>query len=174
MAEHPPRGRVRSRAIARGRSLAVGRFPLSPSGHRGPMPTAIITAGDSGIGRATAVLLARRGHDVGLTWRSDEQGARATAGEIAAAGRRAEIAHLDLGDAATGAAVVDQLADALGGELDVLINNAGTGDSTPFLEVELDTWRHVLEVDLTGAFVCPRAAPRRMVAAGRGGRIVNV
>jgi len=137
------------------------------------MPNAIITAGDSGIGRATAVLLARRGFDVGLTWRSDEQGAGQAAAEVRDAGRRAEVAQLDLSDATNGPRVVGQLADALGG-VDVFVNNAGTGDSTPFLEVELTTWREVLEVDLTGAFCCAQEAARRMVDARRGGRIVNV
>jgi NAD(P)-dependent dehydrogenase (short-subunit alcohol dehydrogenase family) len=71
--------------------------------------------------------------------------------------------------------VIDALADALGG-VDVLVNNAGTGDSTPFLEVEPATWRHVLEVDLTGAFLCAQAAARRMVDRNppTGGRIINV
>src|SRR4051794_20398638 len=137
------------------------------------MPNAIVTAGDSGIGKATAVLLAQQGFDVGLTWHSDETGAAGTAEEVRAAGRRAEVAHLDLGDASTGAGVVGSLADALGG-LDAFVNNAGTGDSTAFLEVELAKWRHVLEVDLTGAFVCAQEAARRMVTGGRGGRIVNV
>jgi NAD(P)-dependent dehydrogenase (short-subunit alcohol dehydrogenase family) len=137
------------------------------------MPNAIITAGDSGIGRATAVLLAQRGFDVGLTWRSDEDGAAGTARQIRDSGRRAEVAHLDLSDAAAGPRVIGGLADALGG-VEVLVNNAGTGDSTPFLEVDLDRWRHVLEVDLTGAFTCAQEAARRMVEAGRGGRIVNV
>jgi NAD(P)-dependent dehydrogenase (short-subunit alcohol dehydrogenase family) len=138
------------------------------------MPTAIVTAGDSGIGKATCVLLAQRGFDVGLTWRSDEDGARGTAAEVEAAGRRCEVARLDLSDATDGPGVIDALAEALGGELDVLVNNAATGDSTPFVEVELARWREVLEVDLTGSFLCAQAAARRMVAAHRGGRIVNV
>ena len=134
---------------------------------------AVVTAGDSGIGKATCVALARAGLDVGLTWRSDEAGAEDTAREVRAEGRRAEVRHLDLGDPATGAGVVDDLADALGG-IDVLVNNAATGASAPFLELTLADWRQVLDVDLTGAFVCGQAAARRMVAAGRGGRIVNV
>jgi NAD(P)-dependent dehydrogenase (short-subunit alcohol dehydrogenase family) len=137
------------------------------------MPVAIVTGSDSGIGRATAVALARDGYDVGITWHEDEAGASATGQEVRSVGRRAEVRRLDLADATNGPPVVDELADALGG-LDVLVNNAGTGDTTPFLDVELDTWRHVLEVDLTGAFLCAQAAARRMVAAGRGGRIVNV
>jgi NAD(P)-dependent dehydrogenase (short-subunit alcohol dehydrogenase family) len=137
------------------------------------VPVAIVTGSDSGIGRATAVALARDGYDIGVTWHADEPGAGETADEVRATGRRAEVRRLDLSDAANGPPVVDELADALGG-LDVLVNNAGTGDSTPFLEIELATWRHILETDLTGAFLCAQAAARRMVAAGRGGRIVNV
>ena len=93
---------------------------------------AIITAGDSGIGKATAVALAEAGFDVGITWHSDEDGAKGTAEEVAAAGRRAEVRRLDLGDLPDAAGVIDELADALGG-LDVLVNNAGTGSSTPFV-----------------------------------------
>jgi NAD(P)-dependent dehydrogenase (short-subunit alcohol dehydrogenase family) len=137
------------------------------------MPNAIVTGADSGIGRATAVLLAERGFDVGITWHADEPGAEGTAAEVRSAGRRAEVVPLDLSDANDGPTVIDALATVLGG-VDVLVNNAGTGDSTPFLDVELDRWRHVLEVDLTGAFLCAQAAARLMVAAGGGGRIVNV
>jgi NAD(P)-dependent dehydrogenase (short-subunit alcohol dehydrogenase family) len=137
------------------------------------MAVAIVTGSDSGIGRATAVALARDGFDVGVTWHEDDAGAQGTADEVRATGRRAEVRRLDLSDAANGPPAIDELADALGG-LDVLVNNAGTGDLTPFLEVELGTWRHVLETDLTGAFLCAQAAARRMVRAGTRGRIVNV
>jgi NAD(P)-dependent dehydrogenase (short-subunit alcohol dehydrogenase family) len=136
------------------------------------MGVAVVTGSDSGIGRATAVALARDGFDVGVTWHEDEPGAAATAQEVRATGRRAEVRRLDLARAADGPPVVEALADALGG-LDVLVNNAGTGHSTPVLELDEDTWRHVLEVDLTGAFLCAQAAARRMVAGGRGGRIVK-
>jgi len=134
---------------------------------------AIVTGADSGIGRATAVALARRGHDVGITFSRDEEGAQETAAEVRAEGRRAEVRHLDLTKTAAVQPTIEALADALGG-LDVLVNNAGTGASTPFLELELAEWRDVLEVDLTGAFLAAQAAARRMVEAGTRGRIVNV
>ncbi|HEV2757032.1 MAG TPA: SDR family oxidoreductase [Actinomycetota bacterium] len=134
---------------------------------------AIVTAGDSGIGKATAVALARAGCDAGITWNTDEAGAKETANEIGALGRRAEVRHLDLTRLPEAADVVDDLAGALGG-LDVFVNNAGTGDSTPFLEVAFEDWKKVLDVDLNGAFLCAQRAARVMVKAGDGGRIVNV
>jgi NAD(P)-dependent dehydrogenase (short-subunit alcohol dehydrogenase family) len=135
--------------------------------------SAIVTASDSGIGKATAIALARDGLDVGITWHTDEEGAKGTAEEVAAAGQRAEVRRLELSDPTTGPAVIDELADALGG-VDVLVNNAGTGISSPVLELGYGNWRQVLAVDLDGPFLCGQAAARRMVAAGRGGRIVNV
>jgi NAD(P)-dependent dehydrogenase (short-subunit alcohol dehydrogenase family) len=135
--------------------------------------TAIITGADSGIGRATAVALARRGHDVGITYRTDEEGARGTAQEVQDLGRRAEVRRLDLTELATVGPVVEALAGALGG-CDVLVNNAGTGTSTPVLEIDLETFREVVDTDLTGAFLAAQAAARLMVRAGAGGRIVNV
>ena len=134
---------------------------------------AIVTGSDSGIGRATAVALAAAGCDVGITYRSDEEGAAGTKAEVEGHGRRAEVRHLDLSDPTSGPGVVDDLAGALGG-LDVFVNNAGTGDMTPILDLALEDWRRVLSVDLDGSFLCAQAAARRMAAAGQGGRIVNV
>src|SRR3954466_14856238 len=135
--------------------------------------TAIVTGADSGIGRATAVALARDGHDVGITYSRDQEGAEATAREVRGHDRRAEVRHLDLTRTAEIQPTIDALAEALGG-VDVLVNNAGTGASTPFLAIDLAEWRDVLEVDLTGAFLAAQAAARRMVADGTRGRIVNV
>jgi NAD(P)-dependent dehydrogenase (short-subunit alcohol dehydrogenase family) len=134
---------------------------------------AIVTGSESGIGRAVAVALARQGCDVGITWFRDEAAGKATAEEVRSLGRRAEVRHLDLRRLPEAAGVVDELADALGG-VDVLVNDAGTGHMTPLLDLDLGTWREVLATDLDGAFLCLQHAARRMVAAGRGGRIVNI
>lgn len=137
------------------------------------MSVAIVTGADSGIGRATAAALAAAGFDVGITYERDQEGAAVTAAEVRGHGRRAEISRLELSQSATVAPVIDDLAQRLGG-LDVMVNNAGTGHSTPFLDLDLDTWRHVLEVDLTGTFIAAQAAARRMRDAGTRGRVVNV
>ncbi|MEN3358572.1 MAG: hypothetical protein V7637_2554 [Mycobacteriales bacterium] len=134
---------------------------------------AIVTGSDSGIGRAVAVALAADGCDVGITWEQDSDGAEKTAAEVREWGRRAEVRRLDLTRLPAAADVVDDLAGALGG-VDVLVNVAGTGASTPFLETSYDQWRSVLTVDLDGAFLAAQRAARHMVAAGRGGRIINV
>ena len=137
------------------------------------MTVAIVTGSDSGIGRATAVALAEDGFDVGVTWHSDQEGAEGTAWEVSKRGRRAETRRLDLTALPDAADQIDDLCEALGG-IDVLVNCAGAGASTPFVEAEWDAWRSVLDVDLNGAFLCSQRAARRMLAQGHGGRIVNV
>jgi NAD(P)-dependent dehydrogenase (short-subunit alcohol dehydrogenase family) len=134
---------------------------------------AVVTAADSGIGRAIAVALAAAGCDVGITWHRDEPGAEATADEVRTHGVKAEVRRLDLTELPRAADVVDELADALGG-IDVLVNNAGTGTTARFLDFTWEDWRRDLSVDLEGAFLCAQRAARRMVRQGGGGRIVNI
>jgi NAD(P)-dependent dehydrogenase (short-subunit alcohol dehydrogenase family) len=134
---------------------------------------AVVTGGNSGIGRATSVALADAGFDLGVTWYRDEERAASVAKEVEAAGRRCELRHLDLHAVHDGAQAVDELAERLGG-IDVLVNNAGYGTKKPFLDLELGEWQGVVDVNLTGAFLAAQAAARRMVEQGRGGAIVNV
>jgi NAD(P)-dependent dehydrogenase (short-subunit alcohol dehydrogenase family) len=137
------------------------------------MAIAIVTGGNSGIGRAAAVALAERGFDVGIVWHSEEERARETVAECEAHGVRAEARHADLEQVPGSDAVIDELADALGG-VDALVNNAGAGFNAPFLELGLDAFRRTLDLDLIAPFLCAQRAARRMVDQGRGGRIVNV
>jgi NAD(P)-dependent dehydrogenase (short-subunit alcohol dehydrogenase family) len=133
---------------------------------------AIVTGSDSGIGEATAIALARAGLDVGITWHTDEPGARAAAEKVTASGTHAHVRQLDLERLPAAADVIDDLVDALGG-VDVFVNNAGTGSSAAFLELSFEDWSRTLDVDLTGAFLCAQRAARHMARAG-GGRIINV
>jgi len=133
---------------------------------------AIITGADSGMGKATAELLATEGFDVGITFHTDEAGAADTKAGIEARGGRCFVARQDV-SSPDGADVIDQLADQLGG-VGVLVNNAGTGSSQLLLDMAYDEWRKVLATDLDGPFLCSQRAARRMVQQGRGGRIINV
>jgi hypothetical protein len=134
---------------------------------------AIVTASDSGIGRATAVALAEAGLDIGITWHFDEPGAKETAEQVRQAGVTAELAHLDTADLDRCGDAVDELAGRLGG-VDVFVNNAGAGTARAALEMPLHEWRHVVASGLDGAFACIQRAGRRMVAGGRGGRLIAV
>jgi len=134
---------------------------------------AIVTAADSGIGKATAVALAAAGLDVGITWHRDQQGAEETAEEVRSHGRQAYVAQLDTTDLDSCAGVVDGLVESLGG-LEVFVNNAGTGEGTKFLDLPLADWRTTIATNLDGAFACLQAAAKHMVAQGRGGRLIVV
>jgi NAD(P)-dependent dehydrogenase (short-subunit alcohol dehydrogenase family) len=134
---------------------------------------AIVTASDSGIGKATAVRLAHDGFDVGITWHTDREGAEGAALEVREAGMQAVVRRLDVTAFEEAADAVEEMAAELGG-LDLFVNNAGGGVDGPFLEVSLEDWQAVIALNLTGAFVCAQRAARIMVAAGGGGRIVNV
>ncbi|GAA2944271.1 SDR family oxidoreductase [Streptomyces enissocaesilis] len=144
-----------------------------PGPQNAHQPVAVVTGADSGIGRATAVRLAAQGMDVGITFHNDREGAEATAEEVRGHGRRAAVAAMDLTRLPEAADVVDQLAQDLG-RIDVLVNNAGIGTATPFLELDLATVRQVVDVDMIGPFLCSQRAARRMIRQGGGGRIVNV
>ena len=134
---------------------------------------AIVTASDSGIGKATAVALAEAGMDVGITWHSDAQGAEATAEEVRSHARRATVRQLDYTDLPSCAITVDLLIEDLGG-LDVFVNNAGTGGSTLLVDTSYDEWRKIIATNLDGTFVCMRQAAKHMLKAGNGGRLIAV
>jgi NAD(P)-dependent dehydrogenase (short-subunit alcohol dehydrogenase family) len=137
------------------------------------MPIAIVTGGNSGIGRATAVLLAEHGFDVGFTWHSDEDNAREAAAECEGHGRRTATRRMDLESDIGQSKAIDELAEELGG-VDVFVNNAGGGHESPVLELSVEDWRKTLDLDLTGSFLCLQLAARRMVAQGRGGRLIAI
>lgn len=133
---------------------------------------AIVTGADSGMGRATALLLASEGFDVGITYNTDHDGALGTQEEVERRGSQCFVAHQDLASEQA-AAPIDELIGHLGG-LGVLVNNAGTGQSEPVMSTPYERWRQVLATDLDGPFLCAQRAARTLIDAGNGGRIINV
>jgi NAD(P)-dependent dehydrogenase (short-subunit alcohol dehydrogenase family) len=132
---------------------------------------AIVTGSDSGIGRATAIALAGDGFDVGITWHTDEEGARLTADAVRGCGARAGVRRLNL--ARDPERCVEALAAELGG-LWALVNCAGANRRAALLDEDPSGWREAVEIGLTGPVLCAQAAARLLVAGGDGGRIVNV
>ena len=132
---------------------------------------AIVTGASRGIGRATAIALARRGVSVALAARSREALA-AVEQEIRKLGGRALPIPTDVSDEAAVAAMVEKSARELG-PIDLLVNNAGTLERAPVVEIDSAAWDRVLDVNLKGAFLCTRAVVPSMIERGRG-RIVNV
>lgn len=135
--------------------------------------TAMVTGADSGIGKATAIALARDGFDVAFTWHDDEAGAADTTAAIEAHGQRAASEWLDTTELSSCAPVVEQLAAKLG-SLGVFVNNVGVGLCAAVVDTEFAQWQRILDTNLNGAFLCLQAAAKLLLAGGRGGRIVVV
>jgi len=134
---------------------------------------AMVTGAGSGIGRATALALLVDGYSVVLAGR--RPGAlEQTIAKAGAAGARALAVPADVTEPASVRALFDATAAAFG-RLDLLFNNAGTGAPPVLLEdLSVEQWRSVVEVNLTGAFLCTQAAFRLMKAQDPGGgRIIN-
>jgi NAD(P)-dependent dehydrogenase (short-subunit alcohol dehydrogenase family) len=132
---------------------------------------AALITGSRRIGAVVAVVLAKRGVDVALSYNRSRSEAEAAAEEVRAAGRRAFVVQADLSRADACTRLVDEAASALG-RLDVLINMASVYRSVPFDELDETRWNAAVDVDLRATFLCSRAAVRHMRAAG-GGHIVN-
>ena len=132
---------------------------------------AVVTGGAVGIGFASARRLAEAGASVLIGDLSDT--AAPAASLAASTGSTVLGTHLDVSDAASIVACAELAADRLGG-LDVWVNNAGIYPSTPLLDLTDEAWDAVLAVNLRGSFIGAREAARQMVAAGRGGVIVNI
>jgi NAD(P)-dependent dehydrogenase (short-subunit alcohol dehydrogenase family) len=135
--------------------------------------TAIITGAGSGIGRAVAVALAHEGYTVILGGRK-RAALEETAALAAPAAGRAFAVPTDVTDPASIGRLFDTVREA-GGRLDLLFNNAGIGTpGVPLEDLPLDTWRAVVDTNLTGVFLCTQHAFRLMKAqTPRGGRIIN-
>jgi NAD(P)-dependent dehydrogenase (short-subunit alcohol dehydrogenase family) len=136
---------------------------------------AIVTGGGNGLGRAIAIAFAAVGARVALVDR-DAAAAREAVDMIAGQGGSAEAHALDVTDEAAIARVFATIA-AAHGRLDILVNNAGITIRQAAVELALDDWNRVVDVNLTGVFLCARHAARHMIAQGagrHGGRIINL
>jgi NAD(P)-dependent dehydrogenase (short-subunit alcohol dehydrogenase family) len=137
---------------------------------------AIVTGAGRGLGRQMALALADAGADVVCAARTADQIDR-TAADIRALGRRAVSQPTDVRDSKQCDALVRRAVDEFG-KLDVMLSNAGIGDmrgaNAELWDVNDADWHDTLDVNLSSAFYCARAASKQMVAQGHGGVIINV
>jgi glucose 1-dehydrogenase len=124
--------------------------------------TALVTGANSGIGAGVARSLAARGAYVYVNYVADPDAARRVVGEIEQKGGRADAIEADVGDEGQVEAMFARIA-AERDALDILVSNAGIQKDAPLTEMSLDRWRAVLDVNLTGAFLCARAAARQFL-----------
>jgi NAD(P)-dependent dehydrogenase (short-subunit alcohol dehydrogenase family) len=134
-------------------------------------PVAIITGAASGIGQATAQLLAARGYRVAI---ADLRGPAAgdAADTLRAAGAEAMPVEVDVVNEVSVKAMIETVV-AQWGRVDVLVNSAGTESAKPFLDITPEEFRRVIEVNTTGTWLCCQEAIRQMVKQ-TSGSIVNV
>ncbi len=150
-----------------GAGTADDALPRTPS-FRLDGRRALVTGASRGLGRACAAALAEAGAHVVLAARGRDALER-VADEIASAGGSAETLPLDIADVERTAAALAAL-----GPVDTLVNNAGGNRPAPLLDVTVADFDAVMDINVRGAYFCAQAAAREMVAAGRGGVIINM
>ena len=133
---------------------------------------ALVTGAGRGIGRGSAIALAERGADVVLVSRTEKE-LQEVAGQIEARGRRAMVAPTDVTATTEIGSVVDRAAKEMG-RLDVLVASAGINRPQPAEEVTEENWDAIMDVNVKGLFFCCQAVGRQMIAAGNGGKIINI
>lgn len=133
---------------------------------------AVVTGSTRGIGRAIAEAYAAEGASVVVHGTNAERAAE-TVAKIRAAGGRAECCLGDVADEAFAPRLMDFAAETFG-RLDILVANAGMSGFEPFLTMSHEMWQRFLNVHVSGSFYCGQEAAKRMVAAGQGGRILNM
>ena len=137
--------------------------------------SAIVTGSAVGVGRATALELARRGANVVVNYSRSEQEARETVAEVERLGAKALLVRADVSQDREVRELVERTVDAFG-SLHVLVNNAATTAFVNFADLEgltEEQWDRILAVNLKGPFFCARAAAGPMKEAGQGA-IVNI
>jgi 3-oxoacyl-[acyl-carrier protein] reductase len=127
----------------------------------------LVTGASRGIGSAIAVACADAGADVAVAYVNDEAGAGTTVAEAQARGARAHAFRADISDPAQVDRMVAAVVDHFG-RVDCLVNNAGVMPESRVEDMTVDEWREVIDVDLTGTFLCSRAVLGGMLERGSG------
>lgn len=133
---------------------------------------ALVTGASRGLGRGIALVLAEKGADVVVNFRSGEEAADEVVTQISGMGRRALKVQADVGEEADVRRLFETIKTHWG-RLDILVNNAGTSRAQDIFETSLDDWESLIRTNLTSTFLCSKLAMEMMREAA-GGRIVNI
>src|SRR5450432_368373 len=133
---------------------------------------ALVTGSSQGIGRATAQRLGQSGADIVINYRSNAGAAQEVKAHIESMGRRCIAVQADVSNEEEVAHLFAEAQSSLG-PIAILVNNAGTTRDKLILQMSLNDFEHVMDINLRAAFLCTKAALRGMMKA-RWGRIVNV
>ena len=134
--------------------------------------TAIVTGGSSGIGVVIAEALCEAGAKVVLVARRIDR-LKIVTDLLRSKGHNVKFSQCDVGREKDVVETVRSVIDELG-EINILVNNAGTTIPTPTVEMKVEDWEKVLNVNLTGVFLFCREVAKSMIKSGRGGKIINV
>lgn len=126
---------------------------------------ALVTGANSGIGKATAIGLGKAGADVVVNYVADRDSAEEVVREIASYGVRAAAYEADVSQEDQVVAMVDRMVQEFG-TIDIMVANAGLQRDAPFTEMTLAQWQKVLDVNLTGQFLCAREATKEFMRRG--------
>ncbi len=142
------------------------------TGPRGVIPAhllkgqkALVTGANSGIGKATAIGLGRAGADVVVNYVAGREEAEKVVEEIASFGVRAAAYEADVSDEAQVVAMTNRMVEEFG-TIDILVANAGLQRDAAFTEMTLAQWQKVIDVNLTGQFLCAREATKEFLRRG--------
>ena len=134
---------------------------------------ALVTGASRGIGRAVAVALAKRGANVWINYTANEAAAHEALAAVKAVGQ-GQLKRFDIADSKAVETAIKEIAEASGGKLEILVNNAGIAIDGLVLRTKDDDWKRTLDVNLSGAFYCSRSASRYLLKAREAGRIINL
>ncbi len=134
---------------------------------------AIVTGGNTGIGKAIVLALAAQGAKVVIDWVVDEQATEELEMQLRALGEHVSAVHADVSKVADLQRLIDTAVKDFG-RLDIMVNNAGIETRTSVLDTTEEQYERVLEVNLKSAFFGTQLAAKQMIAQGGGGRIINM
>jgi glucose 1-dehydrogenase len=134
---------------------------------------AFVTGGDTGIGKAISLAMAREAASVVIDYHGERGPADAVVKEIEGFGASAYAVGADVSNPDDVRQLVKETVERFG-RLDIAVNNAGIEEQHPFVEMPLEVYEKTIAVDLTGVWVCTQAAVKQMIAQKQGGRVINI